>query len=271
MLHYLLNTRWCFVGNLIQLQRIPRPANLVASHVCLSVVGVKLPKPTFHLGDVLVAAPNRIYGEELTPFQSTQSKYRSGPVMRADWALIPILIHGAFLTGFPVSGWYSGTLALSYTNHSSRFSKSGQVMEATNTQLLFLCTGNYYRSRFAEEVFNFRARAASINWTANSRGLRLNPRNAGPISEHALKRLEALGVPIDGHRFPEKVAVADFEWSAKVIALSRTEHYPLMRTLFPAYAQRICYWDVEDLCDMPPDEALHRIDFLVDRLIAKFK
>ena len=120
-------------------------------------------------------------------------------------------------------------------------------------------------------MFNFKAQTASINWTATSRGLRLNPRNVGPISEHALKRLDSLGMPIDGHRFPEKVAVADFEGSAKVIALSRTEHYPLMITRFPEYAQGICYWDVEDLGDMPPEEALHRIDFSVDRLIEQFK
>jgi protein-tyrosine phosphatase len=25
------------------------------------------------------------------------------------------------------------------------------------SQILFLCTGNYYRSRYAEELFNFRA------------------------------------------------------------------------------------------------------------------
>ena len=86
-----------------------------------------------------------------------------------------------------------------------------------------------------------------------------------------MKQLDALGMLIDRHRFPEKVTVADFEKSAKVIALSWTEHYPLMSTLFPAYAQGICYWDVEDLGDMPPEEALHRIDFSVDRLIEKLK
>ena len=74
---------------------------------------------------------------------------------------------------------------------------------------------------------------------------------------------------IDEPRIPEKVTETDFENSATVIAMSRVEHYPLMRKLFPAYAQRICYWEVEDLGDMPPDEALQRIDLSVDRLIGK--
>ncbi len=53
-------------------------------------------------------------------------------------------------------------------------------------RILILCSGNYYRSRFAEEVFNFRARAVYSNWSADSRGLRLNPNNVGPIADHSL-------------------------------------------------------------------------------------
>jgi protein-tyrosine-phosphatase len=39
--------------------------------------------------------------------------------------------------------------------------------------VLFLCTGNYYRSRFAEELFNYEAERASLPWIAQSRGLAL--------------------------------------------------------------------------------------------------
>ena len=37
--------------------------------------------------------------------------------------------------------------------------------------VLFLCTCNYYRSRFAEIVFNHKARKAGLDWQATSRGL----------------------------------------------------------------------------------------------------
>ena len=40
--------------------------------------------------------------------------------------------------------------------------------------VLFLCTGNYYRSRFAGHVFNDRARKGGIAWLADSRGLALD-------------------------------------------------------------------------------------------------
>ena len=94
-------------------------------------------------------------------------------------------------------------------------------------RILFLCSGNYYRSRFAEEVFNFKSRAVSSNWSADSRGLRLNANNVGSISAAALRRMEMLGIqPINGHKSPEIVRETDFEnYSDLVIAMSQEEHY----------------------------------------------
>ncbi len=39
--------------------------------------------------------------------------------------------------------------------------------------VLFLCTGNYYRSRFAEALFNSVAGRMGLPWRASSRGLAL--------------------------------------------------------------------------------------------------
>jgi len=36
--------------------------------------------------------------------------------------------------------------------------------------VLFLCTGNYYRSRFAEFLFNALAAEAGVDWVAESAG-----------------------------------------------------------------------------------------------------
>ena len=51
--------------------------------------------------------------------------------------------------------------------------------------VLFLCTGNYYRSRFAAILFNHLARERSLPWSASSRGLKIGwPGNVGALSEH---------------------------------------------------------------------------------------
>lgn len=74
--------------------------------------------------------------------------------------------------------------------------------------LLFLCTGNYYRSRFAEALFNARAAALGLPWRAESRGvaLELGHGNVGPIAAATLRALQERGLLADSApRFPLQV------------------------------------------------------------------
>src|SRR5947207_1045885 len=103
--------------------------------------------------------------------------------------------------------------------------------------VLFLCTGNYYRSRFAECLFNSVAGKMSLPWRASSRGLALERgvNNVGPMAASAVKALEARGlraVPELG-RFPTQVAVEDFEMAHWIVALKEAEHRPLLHERFP--------------------------------------
>ncbi|HVJ67318.1 MAG TPA: hypothetical protein VM510_05000, partial [Caulifigura sp.] len=43
--------------------------------------------------------------------------------------------------------------------------------DSTLKRVLFLCTGNYYRSRFSEELFNSLAKQHNLDWSADSAGL----------------------------------------------------------------------------------------------------
>jgi len=58
-------------------------------------------------------------------------------------------------------------------------------------KILFLCTGNYYRSRFAEHLFNWLAVKQGLDWQADSRGLALERgvNNVGAISRYAAEAL----------------------------------------------------------------------------------
>lgn len=116
--------------------------------------------------------------------------------------------------------------------------------------VLFLCTGNYYRSRYAEILFNHVARKFGLAWKASSRGLFLEPaaRNVGPISVIALNALEGMGIRAkeDVARFPLRVTTDELNQSNFIVALKETEHLPLLQERFPMWVAKVEFWDVDD-------------------------
>jgi protein-tyrosine phosphatase len=116
--------------------------------------------------------------------------------------------------------------------------------------VLFLCTGNYYRSRYAEVLFNSVAGKMGLPWTASSRGLALERgvNNVGPMAVSAVKALEPRGLRAvtEFGRFPIQVEVDDFEAAHWIVALKEAEHLPLLQERFPAWAEKVEFWHVDD-------------------------
>jgi translation initiation factor 1 len=116
--------------------------------------------------------------------------------------------------------------------------------------VLFLCTGNYYRSRFAEALFNSVAGRMGLPWRASSRGLALERgvNNVGPMAASAVKALEAMGVRAGDAltRMPAQVTTGDLERVDRVVALKQDEHLPLLQERFPAWAEKVEFWHVAD-------------------------
>jgi protein-tyrosine phosphatase len=140
------------------------------------------------------------------------------------------------------------------------------------SKLLFLCTANYYRSRFAEMFFNHLATRYQLNWMADSRGIvtSLGAYNTGVISENTVNGLRSRGVDIGGnHRSPLQVETQDFEQADLVIALDEQEHRPYMERWFPDWADRIEYWQVGDLHITRAEEALSVADVEVRALVQR--
>ncbi len=135
--------------------------------------------------------------------------------------------------------------------------------------VLFLCTGNYYRSRFAEELFNHMVRDLGLCWRAESAGLaieRLEP-GAGMLSVHAATRLDALSLPSDPVRGPRACRDSMILAADRVIALHEVEHRELVEERHPRVAARVEYWHVPDLDGAQPPDALDAIERLVRRLV----
>jgi len=140
-------------------------------------------------------------------------------------------------------------------------------------RVLFLCTGNYYRSRFAEFLFNHQARERGLAWTADSSGLNVpygNTVNIGPISRHALDGLRARGFVLpECWRMPRQVTEDELTTSSLVVALNESEHRPLMQQLHPQFASRITYWRVPDVQELTPQLALADLEENLGRLLSE--
>jgi protein-tyrosine phosphatase len=122
--------------------------------------------------------------------------------------------------------------------------------------ILFLCTGNYYRSRFAEVLFNSVAARMGLPWRANSRALALERgvNNVGPMAPAAIRALEAMGIraALDCGRLPAQVTDQEISDAARVIALKQVEHLPLVQERYPDWHDKIEYWHIDDAPEVLP-------------------
>jgi protein-tyrosine phosphatase len=146
--------------------------------------------------------------------------------------------------------------------------------------LLFLCTGNYYRSRFAEELFNHLAPAECPGWLATSRGIAvdLGVNNVGPMAKATAHALEKHGLNFDAQaaRMPMQLQVADLDMADHIVALKQAEHVPLMQERFAPWLDandpaRIEYWHVNDVDLSVPEQALPLIARELADLMARLR
>ncbi|WP_299488137.1 low molecular weight phosphatase family protein [Acaryochloris sp. IP29b_bin.137] len=138
--------------------------------------------------------------------------------------------------------------------------------------ILFLCTGNYYRSRFSEFLFNHLANQHSLNWKADSRGLALERgrHNVGAISKYARKGLLSYNIQLpDNLRLPLSLTLTDLTEADQVIAVDETEHRPLMQAQFPDWENKIDYWCVHDIDQVTPGKALKQLENHIRDLIPR--
>ena len=140
--------------------------------------------------------------------------------------------------------------------------------------LLFVCTGNYYRSRTAEELFNYWAGQEKLNWKADSRGLREDMSqspNVGPMSRFAIDFLTQKEVPIKAiERMPQSLVLKDFSTFDRIVCMDEREHRPMMVDRFPEFENVVEYWQVRDVQFEASETALPLLQEKVEELIQAF-
>jgi protein-tyrosine phosphatase len=128
------------------------------------------------------------------------------------------------------------------------------MTESKPRTVLFVCTGNYYRSRLAELLFNHYASTETFDWRADSRGL-LEQTSYQGLSPSAVRYLEEreLGELLQNPRKPSPIRLDDLEKADLSIGLSRVEHESMFLTRFgqiPRHMEKqgkLRYWNVADL------------------------
>jgi protein-tyrosine phosphatase len=136
--------------------------------------------------------------------------------------------------------------------------------------VLFICTGNFYRSRFAEAVFNYHASQQALPWKAVSRGLAIHWAT-GPLSPFTAGALSVRRIPLH-HTARDRTQLTenDLKLADLRIVMDRTEHFAMMQEQFPHWKDKVEYWEVPDLPINMPEVALPAIEGkvleLLDRL-----
>jgi protein-tyrosine phosphatase len=139
--------------------------------------------------------------------------------------------------------------------------------------ILFLCTGNYYRSRFAELLFNARARELGLRWRADSRGLALDRGiwNFGPIARSVVEALTGRGVELPPVRHPIQLTIYDLEEARRIIALKEAEHRPLLEDRYTGWADRVEYWHIHDNDVWTVEQTMKGIEVEIAKLLSELE
>jgi len=145
-------------------------------------------------------------------------------------------------------------------------------------RVLFLCTGNYFRSRFAEQWFNHRARQLGLDdqVQACSAGLGVRPDsgNGGAMAKEALAALQERGLELDPAELalPHQVSRQELEQATLVVAVDAEAHRPMVQAQYPDWEEQITFWSVKDLGEGEADaDPIAQLQGRVEHLLQRWR
>lgn len=138
------------------------------------------------------------------------------------------------------------------------------------TKIYFICMGNYYRSRLAEELTRHYARQHGIEVEVDSGGLSRipNPNHPGTIAKATLRYLEQKQVqPEAAGRFPKNCSIDEVYEADLIVFTDKEEQSELFLQRFPDYQGQVIGWSARDIQYDPLMDTPGIIDSHVQALI----
>ncbi len=135
-------------------------------------------------------------------------------------------------------------------------------------RVLFVCTGNFYRSRFAEAVFN---EHPPPGWTAFSRGLDTSTPRTTPVSPLVSAELRRRRIDVArAGAAPQPLTQRDLDEADLVVLMNGPEHAPALRRQFPGFSfDKVRTWAVPDVPKLAAAEAFKAMWRMTTALVAE--
>ena len=138
--------------------------------------------------------------------------------------------------------------------------------------ILFVCTGNIFRSRFAEEVFNHLCKINGVDATAFSAGLQVGRYKQRKIYWPAINELEKLKIePLRSNEDSVHIDDIDVSIYDQIICMDEEEHKPMVRSNELLSGFTFQYWNIVDMPKVSSDISLPKCYKKVESLIDQLK
>ena len=137
--------------------------------------------------------------------------------------------------------------------------------------ILFVCTANIFRSRFAEEVFNFLAAEERIPAKAFSAGLKVGAYHVRKIHRPAVEQLDKFNIkPKRPNELSVHIDEEELTKYDQLICMDEAEHKPMVLSNSKLKEFNFEYWDIIDEPKVQSDVSLpicySKVNELVDGL-----
>jgi len=114
--------------------------------------------------------------------------------------------------------------------------------------VLFICTGNWYRSRFAECYLKSKGyknvQSRGINVVNNKKKKYREKYKQSSLVRNGLIKL-GLNKYID-NKMPQQLTENDMKKSDKIILINKKEHYNYVIKKYPKYKHKLIIWNIKD-------------------------